>query len=129
MEESKKHQITTAKKKAINDSVRAILKPESEECSKDDLVRASESLQELVPDDYHGWRLRADLLPAALKQIETRQIEPDESVQLVGTPLRESALRDAAEQALRNCAHFAEGKVQRIAAIDDANRVRRMTWF
>lgn len=129
MEESKKQQITTAKQQAISDSVRAILQPQAVACSKEDLLRASDSLQELVPDDFQAWRLQADLLLAALKQIETRQIEPDESVQLMGTPLRESALRDAAEQALRNCAHFAAGKEQRIAVIDEANKVRRMTWF
>jgi hypothetical protein len=125
----KKDQISTAKQQAIGDSVRAILQKETVPCTKDDLLSASESLDEMVPDDYQAWRLQADLLLAALKQLETRQIAPDESMKLLGVPLRESALRDAAEEALRNCAHFASTVEERVSLIDEANRVRNTTWF
>jgi hypothetical protein len=44
-------------------------------------------------------------------------------------PLRESALREAAEEALRNCAHFAQTFDERVTLIDEANRIRRTTWI
>ena len=100
-----------------------------EPASKEELLEASQKLQSLVPDDYHAWKMQADLLLKAIHQLETRMIEPDESVKVIGVPLRESALREAAEEALRNCAHFADTFDERIHLVDEANRVRRPTWF
>jgi hypothetical protein len=97
--------------------------------SKDDLLSDSQKLESLVPDDYHAWKMQADLLLKAIHQLETRVIEADESVTVMGVPLRESALREAAEEALRNCAHFAETFDERIKLVDEANRIRRTTWF
>ncbi len=96
---------------------------------KDELLRVSETLTTVVPDKYEAWRAQADLWLAAIHQLEKRQLTPDDSVELMGVPLRENELRDAAEEALRQCAHFAETVEQRIALIDEANKVRRMTWF
>lgn len=100
-----------------------------QEAATDDLLRKSQKLEAMVPDDYQAWRMQADLFLAALRRLETREIEPDENVKLMHVPLRESALRDAAEEALRNCAHFAQTFEERVALVDDANRVRRTTWF
>ena len=122
-------QSTSANQQAITASVRALLEPADAEPTVDNLVRAAQSLEQVVADDYQAWRTQADILVSAIKNLEKRQIEPDESVKLIGVPLRESALRDAAEQALRNCAHFAETTDNRIDLIDEANRVRRTTWF
>lgn len=101
----------------------------SEPASKDELLEASQKLQSMVPDDYHAWKMQADLLLAAIHKLETRTIEADESVKVMGVPLRESALREAAEEALRNCAHFALTFDERIRLVDEANRIRRATWF
>jgi len=110
-------------------SVRSILQPREVAPSKEDLQRASADLRRVVPYNYEAWRLHADLLLNAICQLEKRQIEPDDSVRLFITPLREDQLRNAAERALRQCAHFADGTEKRIALIDEANRVRRTTWF
>jgi hypothetical protein len=103
--------------------------PEALPTSKEALLSDSQKLESLVPDDYHAWKMQADLLLKAIHQLETRVIEADESVTVMGVPLRESALREAAEEALRNCAHFAETFDERIKLVDEANRVRRTTWF
>lgn len=95
----------------------------------DDLLHKSQKLRALVPDDFEAWHMQADLFLQAIARLETREIEPDESIKLMDVPLRESALRDAAEEALRNCAHFAQTFDERVALIDDANRIRRTTWI
>jgi len=99
------------------------------ERSTDDLLRASEELKTIVPDNYDAWRAQADLWLAAVHQLETRQIQSDDSVILMGVPLVEDRLRDAAEEALRQCAHFAPTVEIRVSLIDEANKVRRATWF
>src|SRR5262249_28692801 len=75
----------------ITSSVRALLQEKQIDASKDDLLNASRTLEEVVPDNFQAWRTQADLLVSAVRQLEIRQIEPDESVQLIGVPLRESA--------------------------------------
>jgi hypothetical protein len=82
-----------------------------------------------LADDYQAWRQQADQLLNTIRQLETRQIAPDESVQIMGVPMRESALRAKAEEVLRNCAHFAVNFDERVSLIDEANRIRRTTWF
>ena len=94
-----------------------------------ELQSASSQLRQVVPYNYDAWRLHADLLLTALRQLQTRAIEPDDTVKLFVTPLREDQLRNAAERALRQCAHFADSAEKRIAAVDEANRIRRLTWF
>jgi hypothetical protein len=54
---------------------------------------------------------------------------PDPEVALLSVALREDDLRDAAESALRQCARYADSEEKLIATIDEANRVRRITWF
>jgi hypothetical protein len=100
-----------------------------DDANSNELIEASRSIEAVVPDDFIAWRKQADLFIKAVKQLETRQIEADESIKLMGIPLRESALRDAAEEALRNCAHFAATSHERIAVIDEANNIRRTSWF
>jgi hypothetical protein len=96
---------------------------------KDALLQASEALKTVVPDKYESWRAQADLWLAAIRQLETRQLSADDSVELMGVPLIEKNLRDAAEEALRQCAHFAPSLEQRIALIDEANSIRNMSWL
>jgi hypothetical protein len=96
---------------------------------KDELLRVSETLSTVVPDKFEAWRAQADLWLTAIHQLELRQLLPDDNVSLMGVPLRENELRDATEEALRQCAHFANTVEERIALIDEANKVRRMSWF
>jgi hypothetical protein len=110
-------------------SVRILLGATDIAPTKDDLQRASAQLRLVVPYNYDVWRLHADLLLNAIHQLETRRLEPDESCTLFLTPLNEAELRNAAEQALRQCAHFADSAEKRTALVDEANKVRNETWF
>jgi len=110
-------------------SVQSILRPKGEFLSRAELLQASKQLRKVMPYNFEAWRLHADILLNALRQLETRQLMPDESFQILATPLREDDIRDAAEAALRECAHFAPNEARRIALIDEANSVRRLTWF
>ncbi len=110
-------------------AVRSVLNASAVAPSKEALQQASAELKRVVPYNYEAWRLHADLLLNAINQLKTRQIEPDETITIFITPLREDQLRNAAEQALRQCAHFADSAEKRIALIDEANSVRQTTWF
>ena len=122
-----------AAKAAVFDSVRALLKGDSVEGpvvpSKEQLSTAAQQLQNVVPYNFEAWRLHADLLLNALKQLESRQFLPDPEFTLLSVALREDDLRDAAETALRQCARYADSEEKLIATIDEANQVRRVTWF
>lgn len=102
---------------------------EQEGAGKDELLKASETLAAVVPNSYEAWKAQADLWLAAIKQLESRHTTPDAELKLMGIPLIENNLRDAAESALRQCAHFAPSVEERISLIDEANKVRKMTWF
>jgi hypothetical protein len=102
---------------------------EQEGTGKDELLRASDTLASVVPNSYEAWKAKADLWLAAILQLESRHTAPDAELKLMGVPLLENDLRDAAEAALRQCAHFAPNVEERIALIDEANRVRKMSWF
>ena len=102
---------------------------ESFERGKEELLRAASVLETVHPDKFEAWRAQADLWLAAIRQLEKRQLGPDDSVILLGVPLRENQLRDAAERALRQCAHLASSMEQRFQLVDEANSIRRMTWF
>jgi hypothetical protein len=110
-------------------SVQNILKPKGEFLSRAELLQASKQLRKVMPYNFEAWRLHADILLNALRQLETRQIMPDESFRILAIPLRENDIRDAAEAALRQCAHFAHSEERRIQLVDEANSVRRLTWF
>ncbi|MBX3076539.1 hypothetical protein KF913_21695 [Candidatus Obscuribacterales bacterium] len=116
-------------RKDVITSVQNMLKPHEGFLTRAQLVQASRELRRVTPYNFEAWRLHADVLLNALKQLETRQIQPDENFRILTIPLREAEVRDAAEAALRQCAHYAESEEKRIALIDEANSVRRKTWF
>jgi len=116
-------------RKDVITSVQNMLKPHEGFLTRAQLVQASRELRRVTPYNFEAWRLHADVLLNALKQLETRQIQPDENFRILTIPLREAEIRDAAEAALRQCAHYAESEEKRIALIDEANSVRRKTWF
>lgn len=99
------------------------------ECSKDDLLGAAERLKDIVPDNFEAWRVKAELWVAAIRRLQTRELTPDESITLMGIPLLENNLRAAAEEALRQSAHFAPTVEKRVQLVDEANAIRRVTWF
>lgn len=119
----------TAAYRNIIETVRSMLEPREVAPSREDLYLASRALRHVMPYNFDAWRLHADLLLTAIHQLETRQLQPDPNFTLMAIPLREDDLRDAAEQALRECAHFADNDKLKIKLIDEANSVRRLTWF
>lgn len=119
----------SAERMAMMASIRALLKPHEISPSKEDLQRASQELKALAPYNFEAWRLHADLLLNAIRQLETRELQPDASFKLLAIPLRLEDLTDAAEAALRECARFARSEEQRVALVDEANSIRRTTWF
>lgn len=119
----------TAAYRNIIETVRSMLEPREVAPSREDLYLASRALRHVMPYNFDAWRLHADLLLTAIHQLETRQLQPDPNFTLMAIPLREADLRDAAEQALRECAHFADNKKLKVKLIDEANSVRRLTWF
>jgi hypothetical protein len=78
---------------------------------------------------YLPWRSRANQLVAAVRKLEKRELEVDLDSNILGVPIAEKPLRQAAEQALRHCAHFAPTYDERIALVDEANAIREKTWF
>lgn len=116
-------------RQAVINSVRSLLQPKEIAASREDLSQASKQLRTVTPYNYDAWRLHADLLLNALRRLETREMQPDASFTLLAIPLRENDLRDAAEAALRQCAIFADNNETAFALIDEANCVRRKTWF
>ncbi len=109
--------------------IRDLLQPAEVSLDRGLLSQAANELKSVFPYNYDSWRLQADLLMKALHQLETRQLQADATFTLMAIPLREGDLRDAAEVALRQCAHFADSHDKMISAIDEANHVRRKTWF
>src|SRR4030095_9249709 len=116
-------------RQAIIGLVRTLLEPTEVAPAREDLLEASRRLKTVVPYNYDAWRLHADLLLNAIQQLETRQLLPDANFTLLAIPLREDDLRDAAEAALRQCARFAGSAEKRTALVDEANHIRRLTWF
>jgi serine/threonine-protein kinase PknG len=93
-----------------------------------DLLAASDAV-EAVMGQIEGvelHELRAELFTAAALFIERTAQWSDSKV--LGISLRAPMLRAAAEGELRTCARMATSNEERIRRIDEANRVRPLTW-
>lgn len=71
--------------------------------------------------------LRASLLAAAAAFVESGGDGKD--TRILGRAMVPRVLRRAAEEELRACARIAPGGEERIRWVDEANRVRPVTWF
>jgi hypothetical protein len=114
--------------KEAMDSVKAVLQAKELAPSREALSQAARELKTVSPYNYDAWRLHADLLLNALRQVLTRQMQPDPTFTILAIPLTENDLRDAAEDALRQCARFAASNEEAIKLVDEANNIRRLTW-
>lgn len=70
--------------------------------------------------------LRRTVLGVALAAVQEHGPQPE--VRIGGAPATADALRDGLEQACRDLAREASSAPERIALVDEANRVRRWTW-
>jgi hypothetical protein len=71
-------------------------------------------------------QLRAVLLEAAARFSETGG---SGTARILGRPLASDTLRRAAEDELRACARMAATPHERLRWVDEANRVRPVTWI
>jgi serine/threonine-protein kinase PknG len=74
-------------------------------------------------------RLTADVLESGLRMTLSGRAPDDGRMRLLGLPLVERHIRLALERSYRELARHASNRSERIALVDDANRVRPRTWI
>jgi serine/threonine-protein kinase PknG len=94
-----------------------------------DLLAAGSALEALSLEGEQRERLRADLLECALRVALSGRASDDGAARVLGLPLVERDLRLALERSYRELARHAASRAERIALVDDANRVRPRTWI
>jgi serine/threonine-protein kinase PknG len=95
----------------------------------DELSQAGAAVEVVAQskDGYELHRLRADLFAAAAGAVAAAR--PPSGEKLLGVPARETDLRRAAESELRACARIVGTLDERTRLVDEANRVRPLTFF
>jgi serine/threonine-protein kinase PknG len=94
-----------------------------------ELLAAGSALEALPLEGEQRERLTADLLESALRMTSSGRGSDDGEVRLLGLPLVERDVRLALEHSYRELARHAPSRTERIALVDDANRVRPRTWI
>lgn len=89
------------------------------------LAEALASIETVTIEPLTRAGLRAEVLAAALKEVQTSGDKPD--VRVGGVPAREPALRDGLESAYRELAGLSSERSERVRLVDAANSVRRWT--
>jgi serine/threonine-protein kinase PknG len=95
----------------------------------DELIAAGSALEALPLDGEQRARLTADVLDPALRITLAGEPVDDGQGRVLGVPLVERELRLALERSYRELARHAANRAERIALVDDANRVRPRTWI
>ena len=95
----------------------------------DELIAAGSALEALPLEGEQRARLTADVLGAALRITLAGEPVDDGRGRVLGVPLVERELRLALERSYRELARHAANRAERIALVDDANRVRPRTWI
>lgn len=106
---------------------RLLLHGDGSNVTLDDVRGASEAI-EAIAGQVEGielHELRAEALVTAARLAEGGQ---KAKTRVLGLPLRATMLRRAAEEELRACARLAVVESERVRWIDEANRVRPVTW-
>jgi serine/threonine-protein kinase PknG len=96
--------------------------------SVDDLRKASAAVEALALEGREWARLRREVLENALSLLG-KALKPDPAVRLLGRPLEDAALRFGLEETLRQLAHLEPDPQRQIELVDQANRVRPITWI
>jgi serine/threonine-protein kinase PknG len=92
----------------------------------DALAAALDSVEAISIDPKDRAGLRVQVLAAALDDVSAHGPKPD--IQIGGVPADPPKLRDGLERAYRELAVLSEDRAERVALVDQANRVRRWTW-
>jgi serine/threonine-protein kinase PknG len=82
----------------------------------------------LTLDGIERYRLAKQVLETALNLVTSNQLPPTDAISILGQPLKEVNLRIGLEKALRKMAHLSLGD-EKIQLVDEANRVRPITWM
>jgi serine/threonine-protein kinase PknG len=93
-----------------------------------DLLAAGAALESLPVEEVQRERLTAELLEAALRLTLPGANGGDGTSRLLGVRLEEHELRLGLERCYRELARHAPTRAERIALVDDANRIRPRTW-
>ncbi len=94
-----------------------------------ELAGASDAVEAVAGqlDGLPVHQLRAELLWTAAAFVEGGGDAKD--TRILGRAMKPAALRRAAEEELRACARLAGSDAERLRWVDEANRVRPVTWF
>jgi serine/threonine-protein kinase PknG len=92
------------------------------------LEQAAETIEQIGIEGGIVHQLAGRLYVAVIELIEKGTLNSADGT-LLGTPLKITDLRLAAERRYRSCAHFADDAVEKIRWVDLANRVRPVTLF
>lgn len=93
-----------------------------------ELKQASQTIEALSLEGMEHYRLTKQILETALELIINHSLTPTASISILGQKLEEIQLRKGLEKALRSIAHLTTGS-EKIHLIDEANRIRPLTWF
>jgi serine/threonine-protein kinase PknG len=93
-----------------------------------DLLVAGSALESLPVDEVQRERMTAELLDAALRLTLLGTNGGAGTGRLLGVRLQEHELRLGLERCYRELARHASTRAERIALVDDANRIRPRTW-
>jgi serine/threonine-protein kinase PknG len=92
------------------------------------LEQAAETIEQIGIEGGIVHQLAGRLFVAVIELIESGTLKTAGGA-LLGTPIKITDLRLAAERRYRSCAHFAEDAAEKIRWVDLANRVRPVTLF
>jgi serine/threonine-protein kinase PknG len=92
------------------------------------LEQAAETIEQIGMEGGIVHQLAGRLFVAVIELIENGTFKSGAGT-LLGSPLKITDLRLAAERRYRSCAHFAEDAAEKIRWVDLANRVRPVTLF
>jgi serine/threonine-protein kinase PknG len=93
-----------------------------------ELQSANQTLATLTLEGIEKHRLDRQVLETALSLLTSKAITAQTNLTILGQPLEEIKLREGLEKVLRSIAHLSSGN-EKIALVDEANRIRPKTLF
>jgi serine/threonine-protein kinase PknG len=93
-----------------------------------ELQSANQTLATLTLEGIEKHRLDRQVLETALSLLTSKAITAQTNLTILGQPLEEIKLREGLEKVLRSIAHLSSAN-EKIALVDEANRIRPKTLF
>jgi serine/threonine-protein kinase PknG len=106
----------------------AINMPKHPQPSLTELQSANQTVEALTLEGIEKHRLDRQVLETALILLTSKAITAQNNLTILGQPLEEVKLRQGLEKVLRSIAYLSTGD-EKIALVDEANRVRPKTLF